>query len=223
MNSKYLEHILVFSLVLFGCLVLGSLARIFALKIGTDSFTANTIFWIFILLGIIFYALIAFFIESLYLAIIRFFFKKKNLTQLANKNSNISEKLEKIRIEQQVLNNQNSQHKKKIAIQYTQKEFAAYCSGKDLNLLCQYVILYSEKTPLQDIKPITINGLSNLDYYHFGWNIWKHFKVSKQEEVSFFLKTVFANYLKDVEIDTIKSHLKDDERQGIIKIKKNLT
>lgn len=223
MNSKYLEHILVFSLVLFGCLILGSLARIFAIQVGTDSFTANTIFWIFILLGIIVYALIAFFIESLYLAIIRFFFKKKNLTQLANKKFNISEKLEKFRTEQRVLNHQNSQNKQKIAIQYTQKEFAAYCSNKDLNLLCQYLILYSEKNALQDIKPITINGLSNLDFYHFGWNIWKHFEVSKQEEISFFLKTVFADYLKDVEIDTIKSHLKDDELQGIIKIKKNLT
>ena len=218
MNSKYLEHILVFSLVLFGCLLLGSLARIYALKIGTDSFTANTIFWIFILLGIIAYVLIVFFIESLYWAIIRFFFRKKNLAQ----QSNILEKLEKIRTEQQVLNHQDSQHKQKIAIQYTQKEFTAFCSEKDLNLLCRYLILYSEKTPLQDIKPIIINGLSNLDFYHFGWNIWKHFKVSKQEEVSFFLKTVFANYLKDVEIDTIKSHLKDDERQGIIKIRKSL-
>jgi len=223
MNSKYLEHILIFSLVLFGCLILGSVARIFAIKIGTDSFTSNTIFWIFILLGIIVYVLIVFFIESLYLAIIRFFFKKKYLTQLTNKKSKISEKLEKIRTEQQVLNHQNSQHKQKIAIQYTQKEFAAFCSNKDLNLLCRYLILYSEKKPLQDIKPITINGLSNLDFYHFGWNIWKHFEVSKQEEISFFLKTVFANYLKDIEIATIKSHLRDDERQGIIKIKKNLT
>lgn len=222
MHPKYLEHILVLAVVLFGCLVLGSLARIFAINIGTDSFTANTIFWIFMLLGIIVYALFAFFVDAIYSAIISFFFRKKKLTNLPNGKSDILEKLEKRRAEHQKLNNQNLQNKKNIAIEYTQREFAAYCSDEDLDLLCKYVVLYAEKNSLQNIKPLTINGLSNLDFYHFGWNIWKHFKIGKQEDVSFFLKSVFENQLKEVEIDTIKSHLKDDERKGIIKIKKQL-
>ncbi|WP_372750835.1 hypothetical protein [Labilibaculum sp.] len=201
---------------------MGSVARIFVINIGTDSFTANTIFWIFILLGIIAYVLIAIFLDSLYSAIVNLFFRKKESIILSNKNSNISKNLEKIRIEQQKLNDQNSQIKKKIAIKYIQKEFAAYCSDEDLDLLCKYVTLYAEKHSLQDIKPLIIDGLSNLDFYHFGWNIWKHFKVGKQEEVSSFLKTVFENQLKEVEIYTIKSHLKDDEQKGIIKIRKVL-
>ncbi|GAA5575483.1 hypothetical protein Pgin01_00438 [Porphyromonas gingivalis] len=36
------------------------------------------------------------------------------------------------------------------------------------------------------------------------------------------LKLVFADALKDVETDTIKSHLKDDEQKGLIKIQKCL-
>ena len=34
------------------------------------------------------------------------------------------------------------------------------------------------------------------------------------------LKLVFADALKDVETGTIKSHLKDDEQKGLIKIQK---
>ena len=41
--------------------------------------------------------------------------------------------------------------------------------------------------------------------------------------VSSFLKHLFAESLKEVEIDTIKSHLKDDERKGIIKITDSLS
>ncbi|ATR89715.1 hypothetical protein CS544_00350 [Porphyromonas gingivalis] len=60
------------------------------------------------------------------------------------------------------------------------------------------------------------------DLYHFGWNIWKHFCVGKQDEMALSLKLVFADALKDVETDTIKSHLKDDEQKGLIKIQKSL-
>jgi len=37
-----------------------------------------------------------------------------------------------------------------------------------------------------------------------------------------FLKEVFQHSLKDVETDSIKSHLKDDDEKGIIKIKRDL-
>lgn len=220
--SKYFEPILVFAVVMFGSLILGVFARKLATNIGLDSFTANVTFWIFILLGIIIYVLIVFLIGSLYTAIIKLVSPKKKLTNLSNRKSDFSKNLKKIRTKQQVLNDQNSQNKKKIAIQYTQKEFAAYCTDEDLDLLCQYVIFYAEKKSLQKIKPITINDLSNLDFYHYGWNIWKHFKVGKQEEISHFLKIAFSNQLKEVEVNTIKSHLKDDELKGIIKIRKNL-
>ena len=115
------------------------------------------------------------------------------------------------------------QDKKDIAVKYTQEEFAQYCSNESLELLCQYVISYAEKKPLKNIKPITIKGLSNLDLYHFGWNIWKHFDVSKQIEVATFLKKVFPEILNDVETETIKRHLKDDEMKGAIKIRKDLS
>ena len=222
MNSKYFEYIVVYSAVIVGCLLLGILARMFVINMGADHFTAGIVFWIVVLLGILAYAILTLLIDGLYSATVRWFFPRKK-SKLPDEKSDVSKKLEKIRTEKQLVNDKKRHDKKDTAINYTQKEFAPYCSDKDLALLCQYVILYAEKESLQDVKPINVEGLTNLDFYHFGWNIWKHFKVGKQEEVVFFLKSVFANYLKDVEADSIKSHLKDDELKGIIKIRKSLS
>jgi hypothetical protein len=41
--------------------------------------------------------------------------------------------------------------------------------------------------------------------------------------MALFLKIVFANTLRGVEVETIKKHLKDDERKGIIKIKEDIS
>lgn len=223
MNPKYLEYIVVYLSVLVGCVLLGTCARLFAINIGADEFTAGIVFWAVTLLGVITYAILALLIDGLYMATVRWFFWKKKQSKLSNVNLNNSEKIEQIRTEQQQLHDKKEQDKKHIAIEYTQQEFAAYCSDEDLDLLCQYVILYSENKSLKDIRPIIVKDLSNLDFYHFGWNIWNHFKVSKQIEVASFLKKVFSEILNDVEIETIKRHLKDDELKGVIKIRKSLS
>ena len=54
-------------------------------------------------------------------------------------------------------------------------------------------------------------------------NRWSYFKIGQQIEIASFLKHVFAESLKDVEIDTIKSHLKDDPKKGLITIKESLS
>ena len=65
--------------------------------------------------------------------------------------------------------------------------------------------LYSAKLPLSHVEPINIKGLGALDLFHFGWNIWNHFRVGKQDEISQFLKQVFAITFKDVEVGSRKS------------------
>lgn len=222
MNPKYLEYIIVYLSVLVGCVLLGTCVRLFAINIGADAFTAGIVFWAVALLGVITFAILALLIDGLYVAIVRWFFPKKNQSKRSVEKSNDSKNIEHIRAERQQLNDKQAQDKKVVATEYTQKEFAPYCSNEDLDLLCQFVIYYAEKKPLQDIKYININGLSNLDLYHFGWNIWNHFKISNQMEIASFLKKVFPEILNDVEIETIKRHLKDDELKGIIKIRKIL-
>ena len=116
---------------------------------------------------------------------------------------------------------QQENEKLQIALHYTRNHFALYVSDEDLGLLCNTVISYSKKEEISNPKLIETAGLPNLDLYHFGWNIWNHFRSIKQEEISKLLKTVFVS-LDDIDLDSIKSHLKDEPKKGIIIIQENL-
>ena len=129
---------------------------------------------------------------------------------------------EEIRTQQQILLDKKKQDKLDIALDYTRKKFALYTNDEDLIILCEAVKIYSEQKEVSDDISITTTELSNLDLYHFGWNIWNFFKVSNQDSIAKFLKSVFSS-LKDVEQGSIKSHLRDDEKKGIIKIEEIAT
>lgn len=221
MNSKYFGYIVKYFAVLFACVTVGAVIRIASLDKGVDDYTANIIFWCVSILGIIVYALIVLILDGI--------IKNKKILPLKNssKKSNEdfipAEKFENLRKEQQKIIDENKQGKKDIAIKYIQNHFALYTSEDDLKSLCNYVVLYSEKNELDNIKPIKIEKLSNLDLYHFGWNIWKHFNVRNQFETAVFLKNIFPESLKEVEPESIKRHLKDDEMKGIITIKESLS
>lgn len=133
-----------------------------------------------------------------------------------------TEFIQEVRLNQQRKQSDKSKEKLEIAISDTQQEFAPYVSDNDLIRLSQYITAYSEGNVLQSPQPVRVAKLTSLDLYNFGWNIWKHFSIGKQDEVALFLKLVFAEALKDVEPETIKSHLKDDEQKGLIKIRKSL-
>ena len=221
MNFKYFEHIVKHLPVISACLLVGALVRLAFLDKGVDDYTANIIFWCVTALGIILYALIVLFLDGIIKNIK--ILPQKNSSKNSTKDVIPTENLENIKQEQQSIIDQNEQGKKDIAIKYTQNQFALYTSEDDLKSLCNYVVLYSEKNKLDNIKPIKIEKLSNLDLYHFGWNIWKHFNVRNQFETAVFLKNIFAECLKDVETESIKRHLKDDEMKGIITIKESLS
>src|SRR5690554_8172659 len=139
------------------------------------------------------FAILSLFLNELVINILNRFFKNKKAelpeSQISNENlekiseqqdtiinSKLSEdkiphkKIEQIREQQQSLITNQKQTKIDIAIHYTQKEFAFYTSDKDLKLLYDYVIMYAEKLDFDNIKPIKVKYLSNLDLYHFGWN-----------------------------------------------------
>ena len=221
MNFKYFEHIVKHLTVVSACLLLGALARLAFLDKGVDDYTANIIFWCVTALGVILYALIVLFLDGIIKN--RKILPQKNSSKNSTENFIPTENLENIKQEQQNIIDQNEQGKKDIAINYTQNQFALYTSEDDLKSLCNYVVLYSEKNKLDNIKPIKIEKLSNLDLYHFGWNIWKHFNVRNQFETAVFLKNMFSESLKEVEPESIKRHLKDDEMKGIITIKESLS
>ena len=245
MKIKYFEYIVIYLPVFLVCVLIGIVGRLVLLGKGADEYTANVFFWICVGFGILMFAILSLFLNELVVNILNRFFKNKKTelpeSQISNKNlEKISEQqdtiinpelseykipdrnIEQIREQQQSLIANNNQVKIDIAIHYTQKEFAFYTTDEDLKLLCDYVIMYAEKLDFDNIKPITVKDLSNLDLYHFGWNLWNHFKPIKQEEISKLLKKVFLA-LEDIELDSIKSHLKDDPKKGIIKITDNLS
>ena len=244
MNTKYFEHIVVYLSVLVVCVIIALFARVVALRLGVDEFTAQIVFWSVVAIGIIIYSILSILVEGLFTALVKFFFPKKQEEKINDNASDIevgqiaegfdvdklspsqhqqSTDFDLIRQRQQKLMDQKVQDKRAIAIKYTQQQFAPYVSDKDLLRLCEYIELYSAKLPLSHVEPINIKGLVALDLFHFGWNIWNHFRVGKQDEISQFLKQVFAITFKDVEVGSIKSHLRDDEKKGVIPIVQSLS
>ena len=233
MQSKYFEYIIVYLSVLLAYALIGIIVRFVFVSAGVDEFTATVIFWIVTGVGIILYSALMLLIDGLFTAIVKKFFphkhlppsspqEKKEVEQNWDKKSIETEFIQEIRVNQQRKQSDKSKEKLEIAISYTQHEFAPYVSDDDLIQLCQYITAYSEGNVLQNPQPVRVAKLTSLDLYHFGWNIWKHFSIDKQDEVALFLKLIFAEALKDVEPETIKSHLKDDEQKGLIKIRKGL-
>lgn len=216
MNPKHFEYIVVYLSILVVCVLIGALARIIAVGAGVDEFTANIVFWSVTALGVIVYAVLNLLIEGLFSATLRRFFPKKSQSKTTEITPIPTESLEEIRAKQKQQMNDKKRVKRDFAMQNTRKEFAPYVSDEDLALLCRYVELYADQLPLSDIQPIKVKTLSTLDLYHFGWNIWKYLNVSKQDDIALFLKLVFAHNLKDVEPESIKSHLKDEPKKGRI-------
>ena len=130
--------------------------------------------------------------------------------------------LESIRKTQLQQKQQNESVKLQIALDYSRNQFALYVTDEDLDALCNAVSLYSKNEKIPNDISVHTKELSNLDLYHFGWNIWNYFRPIKQEEISKLLKTVFVS-LDDIDLESIKSHLKDEPKKGIIKIQENLT
>jgi len=106
---------------------------------------------------------------------------------------------------------------------YNQKQFASFTTNEHLKQLCENINVYGENLDFENLKSITVKNLSSLDLYHFGWNIWNHFRTHKQENIAQFLKKIFEESLKEVDVKSIKTHLKDDERKGSIKIIKDIS
>ena len=218
-DDKRLEYTILYMFV--GSVVIGiaTLIRLCVLRLGFDNFTANVVFSIFITIAFAVYFSIQIIIQNLMIPLIEkavmkipyFQKKEKPASNLLN-----MEEIRKCSINEKEKNLE-------VATHYTQRTFASYAADDETNRLCDYISMYAKRLNIKDLKPIKINNqLTSLDIYHFGWNIWNHFRIGKQDDIACFLKSVFPHTLRDVEPETIKKHLKDDERKGIIKIQENI-
>ena len=244
MKHNYQDFIVQNVSVIIGSALIGLGVRFVMLEKGADQFTANSIFWIVILIGLVFYTALVLLGVSLFDLYKRL--RNKNNSNKLDIQTDIDEQVINPRDTTEINSSENIkvleennvdtntirkiQHQKKvqqeneklqIALHYTRNQFALYVSGEDLDWLCNAVICYSNKEDIPDLRLIITRELSNLDLYHFGWNIWNHFRPIKQEETAKLLKSVFVS-LHDIDLESIKSHLKDEPKKGIIKIQENL-
>ncbi|RKR08198.1 hypothetical protein C8C83_5434 [Flavobacterium sp. 90] len=243
MKIKYFEYIAVYLSVFLVCVFIGAIGRLVLLEKGADEYTAGVFFWISTGFGVLMFAILSLFLNELAERLLnRFLQREKNesperltpnedpeeqkdvliKTELSE-NKDLARDIEQIREERQNAVKNQKQTRIDIAIRYTQLEFALYAADNDLKQLVKNIIIYAEGINFENIKPVKVVDLSNLDLYHFGWNIWNYFKVSRQDRAAKFLKLTFAEALKDVEEQSIKTHLKDDEQKGLIKIIENFT
>ena len=232
MKNNLLEYIILYALVASAALLIATLARISAFSLGVDSFTAFIVFIVVLAIEVAAYLSIQVVLQGLMLPWIArillkvpyFSDKTKSTLQLTDKHTTEQLSLEDIRNEQLQNKAIEREEKLNIALNYTRKTFAPYVSDGQIEILCGNLRLYSDKLNLEKLRPIKISkDLTSVDISHFGWNIWNHFNVGKRIEIVHFLKRVFPDILKDVEVESIKSHLKDEELKGIIKIQKSLT
>jgi hypothetical protein len=234
MKNNRLEFIILYVLVASAALIIATLARISALSLRADSFTAFIVFIVvfgievavYLSIQVVLQGLMLPWIASILLKVPYFRNKIQSTPPIDKTTNHITEptSLEDIRNIQLQNKVKEQEERLNTALNYTRKTFAPYASDGQIEILCGNLQLYSDKLNLENLRSIkTSKDLSAVDISHFGWNIWNHFNVGKRIEIAVFLKKVFPDILKDTEIESIKSHLKDDEFKGIIKIQKSLT
>lgn len=213
-------------LLMVGCaiLILAAITRYFCLLSNIDTFTANVIFFIVIGFSISVYISLNRLIDNFLLPKIissKLFVRQR--TALNKDQEGVEEGLkvlsnEEIRKTFQQTSKQNSQEQLNKAINYTRTIFAPYTSDSELERLCDYIEMYSKGLELKNIHPIKINKqIKSNDIYHYGWNIWNHFRTTNQTTISNFLKSVFSPTLREVsDVITIKKKLRISDNNCII-------
>ncbi|WP_165021452.1 hypothetical protein [Dysgonomonas sp. ZJ279] len=233
MNYKDPENIL---LIICGSTGIAALALIFRYlfiaKWGFDDFGANLVFIIIFVVGLVFFIS---YLEIIQKVIPPLFKRRKQVIEnqdiIAESNTVEvvepaieSEPEEPIENEAPLINELDVIREKheqdeiirkrevlEVAIQYTRTTFAPFADDQNINRKCEYIIQYSTGTELKDVEPVRVKDLQNIDLYHFGWNIWNHFRINKQDDIALFLKIVYAKNLKDVDTDTIRKKLTFNE------------
>ncbi|WP_291104741.1 MULTISPECIES: hypothetical protein [unclassified Dysgonomonas] len=239
MNYKDSENILLIICGAMGIALLSLIFRYLFLELGFDAFGANLVFIVIFVIGLIFYVS---YLEVIQKVIPALFKRRKQIIEnqdivlesntveniepelkepIENKTPLIND-LDVIREKHQQDEIIRKQEALEVAIQYTRTTFAPFTDDQNINRLCEYVIQYSTGAELNEMEPVRVKNLQNIDLYHFGWNIWNHFRINTQEDIALFLKIVFARNLKDVDAGTIRKKLTLNEGKFSLNITKQL-
>ena len=226
MNYKDPENILLIICGSMGIAAFALVIRYLFIELNFDAFGANLVFIIVFVVGLVFFIS---YLELIQKIGSRFFNKKQEYDNKAIITESESELIENAESNLDSIREKHQQNEVirkrevlELAIQYTRKTFAPFADDQNINRLCEYVIQYSTGVELKGVEPIRVKDLQNIDLYHFGWNIWNHFRINKQDDIALFLKIVFTRNLKDVDTDTIRKKLTFNEGKHKIRLRENL-
>ena len=93
-----------------------------------------------------------------------------------------------------------------------------------MTILLVNLDIYADGHDFTKIKAIKTKNLRYSDLFHFGWNIWNHFGVSRNQLVVVdFLKRTFNDDLKSFEEElSIKKKLRVSDTKSVIDIEHKL-
>lgn len=253
MNQKNIEYIALYFLVVGVVLVIGILARLFALSKDLDDFSSIIVFFVTVIVSLAFYASLQITFNQLLLPRIKAFLLRFSTFQKIKNNFNfVSEALkienpnlatldviepvptieeiisapleyEALRTHAIAEKNRATQIRLGKILNYTKQTMAAYMSEKDLTRLCEYITEYSLGDTIQKISPVKIDA--QLKSIDIMHFGWNIGKAFNKKRVhtATFIKNVFAHTLRDLEISTIERKMSHTESECKIKLNSNIT
>jgi len=125
--------------------------------------------------------------------------------------------LEKSRLQHKEEENTINAERTKCVLEYAQEEMAPYMDDRELSVLCtdiqRYVVDFN--TTLVPVR--TNGGLATVDLQHFAWNIGERMKWTGEQR-AVFIKKVFPEEFKNVEINSIRRTLRKQQAMCHIEI-----
>ena len=222
--NKISEHTILHITTALAMLITASVVRFVCLRGGCDTGTANLVFIIVLGIEVILYLTLMKAIIFQFDKLINWRKNKKEVKDIVIESNNISieesvhDKIVRERFEESIA----------VFKEYTQKSFGRYISADEIKMLFVYIELFARGQSIENITPVKAprQHISNNDLYHFGWNLWNHFKSNREDQtqecVVTWLKSVFTNLI-DVEFSTIKGKLKIFDAKSKITIQENIS
>lgn len=229
MDEKKISNspIIPLAIVIVVSLIVATLIRLIALANGADSGTANLVFVIVLGVCAILYLVISAVVGESFIPWVLKQFSAPKIPVSPQDEISILPAVEKpeaermqpigeIKEEAEKQFAAKREEKLRLFLEYTHFTVGPYVSAEGLQRLHDCIARYAhEETLPDDLTPIHTGKLSNLDLFHFGWNMAEYFGIGKKYEVVPWLQKVFAN-LRKLEPSYIKGKLFTSETKQFI-------
>ncbi|GAB6011997.1 hypothetical protein [Viscerimonas tarda] len=220
--NKISEYTILHIVTALAILITASVVRYACVRSGSDTGTANLVFAIVLGIEIVVYLIL---MKAIIYQVEKFSIWRKDKKTESNENTknittqegSVHDRIVRERFEESIT----------LFQEYTQKTFGKYITADEIKKLNDYVELFAQEQSFENIVSVQVppRQISNNDLYHFGWNLWNHFKNhlqdQRQECLVAWLKIVFSN-LSDVELSIVKGKLTIYDTKGKISIQKSI-